>query len=184
MLQMINRVADGHTLEVVDLATREDGGQYLVLLGGGEDEDDVCGRLFECLQKSIEGSGGEHVHLVDDEHLVASQLRRDARLLHERLDMLYGVVAGGIELEDVERALLIKRLARLACITGLALCCRVLTVDGFGEDTGASGLSYAPGTAEEVSVCQLTALHSVLQRRGQCRLSHDGVEGQRTVFPC
>ena len=101
-LQMVDGVADGHALEVVDLATAEDGGEYLVLLGGGENEDDVCRGFLEGLQERIEGSGGEHVDLVDDEHLVTSQLRRDARLLHEGLDMLHGVVAGGIELEDIE----------------------------------------------------------------------------------
>ena len=47
VLQVVDGVADGHPLEVVDLASREDGGQDLVLLGGGEDEDDVSGRLLK-----------------------------------------------------------------------------------------------------------------------------------------
>ena len=98
--------------------------------------------------------------------------------------MLHGVVAGSVELKDVERALLVERLARLARITSLAVFRRVLAVDGFGEDTGTSGLSHASGTAEEVGMCQLSALHRVLQCRGQRRLSYDRIEGQRTVFPC
>ena len=110
VLQMVDGVADGHPLEIVDLTTTQDGGQDLVLLRRSEDEDDVCGRLLKCLQECVEGSSGEHVNLVDDKHLVASELRWDACLLHERLDVLYGVVAGGVELEDVERTLLIERL--------------------------------------------------------------------------
>ena len=51
------------------------------------------------------------MYLVDDEDLVASELRWDARLLHKCLNMLYGVVRGGIELKDVERSLLVERLA-------------------------------------------------------------------------
>ena len=99
---MIDGVADGHPFEIVDLTTAEDGGQDLVLLRRGEDEDDVCRRFFECFEEGVEGGRREHMHLVDDEHLILAQLRRDARLLHQRLDMLHGVVRGSVKLEDVE----------------------------------------------------------------------------------
>ena len=72
MHQMVDGVADGHALEIVDLATAEDGGKNLVLLGGGENEDHMCWRLLECFQECIEGCGGEHVNLVDDEYLVTA----------------------------------------------------------------------------------------------------------------
>ena len=65
----------GHSLEVVDLAAREDGGQDLVLLGRGEDEDDMGGRFLQRLEEGIEGLLREHVDLVDDKDLVASHLR-------------------------------------------------------------------------------------------------------------
>ena len=102
VLQVIHGVADGHPFKVVDLAAAENRRQDLMLLGGGEDEDDVCGWFFQCLQKGVEGRGGEHVHLVDDKHLVFAKLWWDAGLLHQRLDVLYGVVAGCVEFEDVE----------------------------------------------------------------------------------
>ena len=89
MLQVVDGVAYGHTLKVVYLATAQDGGQNLMLLGGGQNEYHVCGWLFQRLQKSIEGGGREHVHLVDDKYFVFAQLRRDARLLHQGLDVLY-----------------------------------------------------------------------------------------------
>ena len=184
MLQVVDGVTDGHTLEVVDLTTTQDGGQDLMLLCRSKDEDDVCGRLFERLQESIEGSGGEHVHLVDDKHLVLAQLRWDARLLHQRFDMLYRVVRGGVELEDVERTLLVERLTRLTLVTGFTLCCRILAVDSLGEDTGASGFSHTTRTAEQIGMSQLSALDGILQRGGERRLTYDGVEGNRTVFSC
>ena len=31
---------------------------------------------------------------------------------------------------------------------------------------------------------QFSALHGVLQRGGQSRLTYDRIEGYRTVFPC
>ncbi len=107
-------VGHGHTLEVVYLASAQDGRQNLVLLGGGEDEDHVRWRLLQRLKEGIEGSGAEHVYLVDDEHLVLAHLRRDAGLLHQGLDVVHTIVAGGVQLKDVVRALLVERLAALA----------------------------------------------------------------------
>ena len=78
------------------------GGQNLVLLGGGQDENDVLGRFLQRFQKGVEGCRRQHVHLVDDEYLILAYLRRDARLLHQRLDVLHRVVGGSIQFEDVE----------------------------------------------------------------------------------
>ena len=99
---MVDGVAHRHTLEVIDLATGEDGRQNLVLLSGGENEDDVCRGLLKGLQERVEGRCGEHVHLVDDKDLVFAYLRRDACLFHQRLDVFYAVVRGSVELKDVE----------------------------------------------------------------------------------
>ena len=102
MLQMIYRVTDGHTLKVVNLTAAEDGGQNLMLFCGGQNENHMCWRFLERLQKGVEGCSGKHVNLVDDEHLISTQLRRNTSLFHERLDMLHGVVTGSIEFKDVQ----------------------------------------------------------------------------------
>ena len=53
--QMAHDVGHAHAVEVVDLAARDDGGQNLVLLGGGQDEDHIRGRLLERLEEGVEG---------------------------------------------------------------------------------------------------------------------------------
>ena len=55
VLEMAHDVGHLHAVEVVDLATAEDGWQNLVLLRGGQDEDGVGGRLFKGLEEGIEG---------------------------------------------------------------------------------------------------------------------------------
>ena len=132
-----------------------------MFLGGGEDEDRVCGRLFERLEEGVEGRGREHVDLVDDEHRVAAHLRDDAHLFDERADVLHGVVRRGVQLVDVERPSLVERAARFALVARLGAVGRD-AVDRLGEDAGAGGLAYAAGAAEEVGVGQLTALDGVL----------------------
>ena len=182
MLQVVDGVLYGHSLEVVYLTTRENGRQNLVLLGGGEYEHHVSRRLLERLQKGVEGSLREHVHLVDNEHLVLAHLRRYACLLHERLDVLYGVVAGCVELEDVVRAALRKRLAALALAACLAVCRGVHAVDCLGEDARTRRLAYSARSAEQVGVCQFATLHGILQRSGESSLPHHRVERHRAVF--
>ena len=142
----------------------------------------MLGRFLKGLEEGIEGCRGEHVDLVDDEHLVLTDLRWDAGLLHEGLDMLDGVVGGGIEFKDVERTLFVECLAALAMTTCLALVGRCQTVDGFGKDTGTGGLSYSAGTAEEVGMCQFTALDSILQGGGKGKLAYHCIEGHGAVF--
>ena len=183
-LEMIHDIGNGHTLEVVYLAPADNRGQDLVLLGSGKDEDDMCRRLLQGLEEGIEGSRGKHVYLVDDEHLILTDLRRDACLLHQHLDVLHGVVRGSIQLEDVIRPLFVEGLAALAVVACFPLLGRRLTVDGLGEDACAGSLSHASRTAEKVGMSQLSALHRILQRGGQRLLSHHRIEGHRPVFAC
>ena len=181
--QVCHDVLHADALEVVYLATGEDGGQNLVLLRRGKDEDGVARRLFQRLEEGVKGRGGEHVHLVDDVDLVAAYLGRDAHLLHQLPDVVHRVVGGGVQLVDVVRALFVEGDARLAFVARFAVRRGMQAVDGLGEDAGARGLAHATRTAEEVGVGQLARGDGVLQRGGQGVLSHHRFEGGRAVFP-
>ena len=63
-----------HLLEVELQAARQHRHRNLLRVGGGEDELHMLGRLFERLQHRVERSVGEHVHLVDHQHLVARRV--------------------------------------------------------------------------------------------------------------
>jgi hypothetical protein len=56
-------------------------------------------------------------------------------------------------------------------------------VDGFGEDTGGTGLTYAPGAAEKIGMRQLTAENGILEGPGYIVLSDQGLERVRTILP-
>ena len=102
------------------------------------------------------------MYLVDDKHLIASDLRRDTCLLHNLLDMLHRVVARCVEFEDVERALVVERLAALTFIASLSIGCGVLAVDCLGKNTCASGFSHSARPAEQVGMSQLATLDGIL----------------------
>ncbi len=100
-----------YPLEIVNLAARQNGRDDLVFLGRRQDKNGVRRRLLQCFQKSIERLLREHVHLIYDKNLVPALLRLKAHLFDQRTNVLHGVVRGGIEFSDVERCILIKRLA-------------------------------------------------------------------------
>ena len=72
-------------------------------VGGGQDEDDVRGRLLQRLEERVEGGAGEQVHLVDDVDLVAAAGRRVLDVLAQGADLLDAAVGGGVDLDDVHR---------------------------------------------------------------------------------
>ncbi len=88
-LQIVDSVLHGHAFEIVDLAARDDGWQQLMLLCRGENEYHVGRRFLKSLEEGIECCGRQHVHLVDDKHLVLPHLRRNTRLIHQLLDILH-----------------------------------------------------------------------------------------------
>ena len=183
VLQIADHVFDADAVEVIGLAAGEDGGQDLVLLGGGQDEDGMCRGLFERLEEGVEGCLREHVHLVDDIYAVAAHLRGNAHLVGQRADVVDRVVGGGVELVDAvgtafrERAAGFTRSARFQVRSGVA------AVDGLGEDAGGTGLAHAARAAEEVSVRELSPLDRVLERPGDVFLAQQRLEAVGAVFP-
>ncbi len=61
-------------------------------------------RLFERLEKRVEGMYGEHVHFVYDVNLVAAPRRRVPDVLPEVANLLYAAVGGAVYLYDVHGA--------------------------------------------------------------------------------
>ena len=179
---MVDGTLDGHPLKVINLTSGQDGGQNLMLLSRGQDEDDMCGRLLQSLEERVEGCLRQHVYLVDDEHLVFSHLRGDARLLHECLYLLHSIVAGSIKLKYVVRALLVESLAALTLAAGIAVGSRVHAVYNFCEDAGTGGLAHSSWSAKQICVRQLTTSHGILQRCRKRLLTHYRVEGHWPVL--
>ena len=181
--QILHAVLNLDAVEVVDLTTREDGGDNLMLLGGSQDEDSVAWWLLKGLEEGVERRRREHMNLVDNKNRVATLLRYDAHLLDKVADVVYRVVGCGIQLVNIERTTLVERTTRLALVAGLAIL-RIQTVDCLGKDAGTGGLAYTARAAEEVGVCQLTTLNSVLQGRCYMTLTHDRSEGRGAILAC
>ena len=134
-----------------------------MFFGGSEDEDCVGGRFFQGFEEGVEGAVGEHVYLIYDEDAVSSLLGRDAHLVYEGADVLYGIVGGSIELGDVERGIFVEGRAAWAFVAGFVFFGELLAVEGFRQNACTGGFADAPRAAEEEGLRQMILLQGVLQ---------------------
>ena len=122
------------------------------------------------------------MYLIDDIDGVFAYLRRDAHLVNQRTDILHGVVRRRVQFVDIERPLLVERLARFALVARVVAVERIETVDGLRENTGAGGLPHSTRTAEEVRMRQMVLTNRVLQRLRERLLAYHRFEGLRPVL--
>ena len=167
VLKVRHGVGYGDAVEVEDLATGQNRRQDLVLLRGGQDEHRMRRRLFQRLQKCVERRLAQHVHLVDDVHLVFALLRRDANLIHDAADVLHLVVGGRVKLKHVERHRLVLH---------------VKPIDGTGKNPRRRGLPHPARPAEQIGLCNLPRRNALLQRLRDARLPHHGIPGLGPIF--
>ena len=184
IFQVADNILHPDAVEIVGLAAGQDGGENLVLLCGGKDEDGILRRFLKCLEKGVEGGLGQHVDLIYDIDAVAANLRRNAHLVGEGTDVLHRVVAGGIQLMDAVGIAFGKGTARLALAARLLVGPRVGAVDGLCKYAGATGLAHAARPAEKVCVRQLPAQDGILECAGYILLPDQLVKGGRPVFSC
>ena len=193
VFQMPGDLILGIAAEVVPLAAGQDGGGQLLGLGGGQDEHHVFRRLLQRFQQRVERGVGEHVHFVDDVHLVLAELRGIIHLFQQLANFLHAAVAGGVHFVHVKGRAAFDHLAGGAFPAGVAVL-GVQAVDGPGQDAGGAGFAGAAAAAEQVSVGDAARHHLIAQRAHDGLLAHhigkglgppDAVQGlvQRCVLP-
>ncbi len=162
--------------KVEALAAGEDGGGHLVQLGGGQDENNVAGRFLQNFQQRVEGRRGEHMHLVDDIHLVAAAPRAVHRLIAQIPHIVHAVVRGCVNLYHIQNAAVLDAGTAGADAAG-AVFTGVFTVYGFGQHLGTGGFAGAAGAGEQVGMAHPPGLHLAGKRAGNGLLPHHVAEG-------
>ena len=137
-------------MELQVLRAAADGVADLLRIGGGQHEHDVRRWLLQRLQQRRLGGLGEHVHLVEDVHLVPAG-GAERGLLDEVAHRIDAVVAGRVELVHVVAGAALDGQARLALAARLAVD-RPLAVEHLGEDARRRGLAGATRAGEQVGL--------------------------------
>ncbi len=88
------------------------------------------------------------MHLIDDEHTVASLGWGYCHLLYESADVVDAVVTGSVELDDVEATVFVELPTRITLVARFACGGAVGAVDSFGKNTRTRRLAHPSRTAE------------------------------------
>ncbi|EKY07669.1 hypothetical protein HMPREF9120_00948 [Neisseria sp. oral taxon 020 str. F0370] len=162
MFEVGGHLLRGHVAQDELQAAGEDGDGDFVRVGGGEDEFDVLGRLFEGFEHGVKRTFGEHVHFVDDIDFVFARGGGVLGVFQYFADVVDAGVGGGVDFQKVDVASGVDVAAALAFAAGFAVL-RLFAVEAFGEDAGDGGFADAARAGEQVGVVQTAFVEGVLQ---------------------
>ena len=151
--EVLRYLLSGHVAQHELQAAAEHGNGDFVRVGGGEDEFDVLGRLFQRFEHGVERGFGEHVHFVDDIDFVFAGSGRVLGVFQHFADVVDAGVGGGVDFEQIHEAAGVDVAAGLALAAGFAFV-RSFAVEAFGKDAGDGGFAHAAGAGEQVGVVQ------------------------------
>ena len=157
--------------KIIPLTTGEDGGRDLLDLGSSQDKDNVGGGFLQGLEQRIERCCGQHVHLVDDVHLVLTGRRGVGGLVPQVADIVHAVVGGRVHLHYIQNTAIVQALADLTLPAGVSVL-GMQAVDCLCKDLGTGGLAGAPHSGKQVCVSHPPGSDLVLQRRHNGTLTH------------
>ncbi len=179
--QLAGDLLGREALQVELDAARQHRHRQLLRIGGREQELDVRRRLLERLQERVERALREHVHLVDEIHLVAAARRRVLRVVDQLAHVVDAGVAGGVDLEQVDEAARVDLAAR-AALAARGRCRPLLAVQRLGEDARDRRLADAARPGEEERMVQPARIERVRERAHDVLLSDQLGEAARTPF--
>jgi hypothetical protein len=151
--------------------------------GGGEEEKDMGRRLFQGLEKGIEGFRREHMDFINDVDFEPSGTGHILNIFPKLTDLINASVGGPIDFKDIHGNTFSDFVARSADIAwrrGRAL----VTVHGLGHNAGHRRLPDPSGAGKQERMRHLVGPDSVLEGLRDVTLSHDFLKGLRTIFSC
>ena len=163
MLQVANNVLRRHPLEIELQTPGKHRHRQLLGIGGGQQELDVFRRLFQGFQKGVEGLVGEHVHLVDEVHLVAAARGSVLHVVGQFPHVIYTGAGGSIDLDQVNKPVLKNLLAAVAFTAGIRRYTG-LTVQTAGQQATNGGFAHAPGAGKQIGMVQALVFQGVNKR--------------------
>ena len=181
LFQVLDDGFSGHGSQIELQTARQHRHRHFVRVGGGQHKFQIIRWLLQRLEHGVKGVAGEHVHLVDHEHLEAPLHRLVDRLLQQLLDFVHAAVGGRVKLGVVDKMTGVDvgassaNAARLVGDAGFA-------VERFSQNARHRGLADTAGAGEQIGVMQALRTQGIGQRLHNMRLTHQLFECFRTVF--
>ncbi len=159
--------------QVEALAAAQYRDRDLADFGGGEDELDVLGGLFERFQERVEGVHRQHMDFVDDVDLVAGGGGAVGDAVDDLADVVHAGARGRVHFHHVDMAAFHDRHAVFALATrlgrGAACAIGADAIHAFGDDPGGGGFAGAADAGHDKGLGDAIGVKRVFQR------AHHGV---------
>ena len=164
-----------HVLERELQTARQDGDRQLLRVGGREQEFHVGRRLFQRLEQRIETVGRQHVHLIDEVHLVASLGRGVLDVVQKLTRVLDLGPRGGVDFDQVDEAPLVD-LATGATHAAGSGADTLLAVQTLGENARQRRLADTASPGEQIGMVQAPLIEGIDQRTADMLLTDQFVK--------
>ena len=180
-LEMIGNQFRRDSVEIEPLATAYNRGQHFLRLGRCENKFHVRRRFLQRFEKRIKRRRRQHMHFVDDINFVARLRWRVTDVFAELTHLFDSVIAGSIDLENVE-AVTGRNLA--AIIAGAVRINRrpFYTVERFGQNSRRRRFPNPARSDEQISVRQPVLGDRILERARDVSLPDQIVKRLGAVF--
>ena len=136
-----------------------------------KNELDVLGRLFNDLEECVEALLSDHVCFVEDEDFVAVTCRCEPRSFSKFACVIDAVVAGRIDLDDVERTRSVARQFDTTVTFSARRIGRTFgAIEATGENSGGGRLTATARSREQIGV-----IDTILTKSSTKRIGHLGL---------
>ena len=175
-------LATADVLQLELQAARQHCDRHFPGIGGCEQELHMLRRFLQRLQEGVEARRGQHVHLVDEIDLEAPPARQVLRVLQQFPGIVDPGAGSGVDLDQVDEAVLLDLPADRARPAGRRGYPR-LAVQALGENARDGGLADTPGAGEEIRMVDAPRIQPVAQRPDHVILADKALEIPGTQPP-
>ena len=138
-------------------------------------------RLFQRLEQRVETVRRQHVHLIDEVHLVTPLGWRVLDVVQQFASVFHLGARSGIDLDQIDEAAAIDIAAGLALATGLGAHA-LLAIEALGENPRQRRLADTASPGKQIGVMQSPLVERIDQSTADMLLTDQFVEGTRAPF--
>ncbi len=170
-----------HRFQVELQAARQNRYRQFLRIGRRQQKLYVRWWFFQRLEQRIERMRRQHVHFVDQVHLVAAPRRRVLHVIQQLARVFDFGARGSVDFNQIDEAPLVD------LATGRAFPTRIrahatLAIQTARQDTGDGGFTDAARAREQVGVVQTVLIQRIFQRLLHMLLPHQFLEAAWTVL--
>ncbi len=181
MLKVPDNVFGRHALEVKLQAPGQYRYRQLLRVCGCQQELHMLRRLFQGFQKGVKRLVGEHVHLINEVHLVAAAGGRILNVVSKFPHIINTRAGGSIDFNQINKPAFLYFTATGAFAAGF--CGNTgFTVQAPGQQAANGGFTDPTGAGKQIGMVQTLVLQRMNQRLENVFLAHHILKGMGPPF--